>query len=309
MNKVSFWLGFVTALIFGAVGFIVGGFLPLPEPYTIAQSKLIYALFGVLLAILLFARLTQWAIKTTTTLTRQLILGVSSEVINQLAHITSNSLHIPRSSSSEERINNPIILDTSALIDGRVLDVSKSGFLSGIVLLPDFVLREVQQVADSSDPIKRARGRRGFEIIEQMKKIDGIKLQVWDEDNLSGRSMLNGKSVDDKLIKLGKSFKGRILTADYNLNRVASLSNVKVLNINELGNALKTLPVPGENFEIKLLHLGKDNSQGVGYLNDGTMVVVQDGAKDLGKTIKVEVSKLLQASSGRMIFTHKISPK
>jgi uncharacterized protein YacL len=305
MTQFGFWAGFITAVIFGTVGYVLGGFLPLPEPYTLDQTRVIYLLFGVLLAILLFARLTRWVITTTTTLTRQLILGVSSEVINQLSHLTSTGLHLPRANALDERINNPIILDTSALIDGRVLDVAKSGFLSGIVLLPDFVLREVQQVSDSSDPIKRARGRRGFEIVEQLKKIDGIKLQVWDEDNLNGRSILNGKTVDDKLIKLGKSFKGRILTVDYNLNRVASLSNVKVMNLNELGNALKNLPVPGESLEIKVVHLGKDNTQGVGYLTDGTMVVIKDGAGELGKTVKVDVSKILQASAGRMIFTQR----
>ncbi len=300
MSNVRFWLGIVVAVLFGLIGFMLANWLPLPEPYSLFQTKAVYTLLGILLAILIFARLTRWVIKTTTSLTRQLILGVAGEVISQIGRIS-----LPHREATV-RIHNPIILDTSALIDGRVLDVARAGFLSGILLLPDFVLREMQQVADSADPLKRARGRRGFEIIEELKKLDGIKLQLWDEDNLDGRSMLNGKSVDDKLVKLGRSFKGRILTVDYNLNRVASLSNVRVLNLNELGNSLKTLPVPGESLNIKVVHLGKDRSQGVGYLADGTMIVVKAGAEDLGKSIKVKVNKILQASSGRMIFTEQI---
>ena len=141
-------------------------------------------------------------------------------------------------------------------------------------------------------------------MVEALKKIDGVKLQVWEE---KGNLFSNVKNVDDKIVKLGRAFKGRILTVDYNLNRVAQASGVKVLNLNELGNALKTLPIPGESLDLKIVHLGKDQKQGVGYLSDGTMIVVKEAAGDLGKTVKVEVNKILQGSSGRMVFGQRIS--
>lgn len=294
MDKVRLAGAITTSVVLAGTGYLLAGVIPLPSPATAEQTRVLYLLLGVLVAQLIFARLTAWVVRTVTILTRQLVVKISSEIINQIAHITSTSFHFRR--ENENRINNPVIIDTSSLIDGRVLDVVKSGFISGLVLVPDFILRELQQVADSADSIKRVRGRRGFEIIEELKKTDGIKLQIWDQD-------LKGKTVDEKLVNLGKVLKGKILTVDYNLNRVASLSSVRVLNVNDLGNALKTLPVPGEILKIKVVHLGKDHSQGVGYLSDGTMVVVKNGARSLGQEVSVEVTKILQGSAGRMIFT------
>ncbi|OGE25850.1 hypothetical protein A2780_03785 [Candidatus Daviesbacteria bacterium RIFCSPHIGHO2_01_FULL_41_45] len=286
-----------TSVIFGLIGFALAFIIPLPPPATLTQTKVLYVLIGLFLASMYFSRLASWILVTTTTLFRQLVWYLASETINQLHNLTTSGLHLGQSLTSDhsQRIINPLIIDTSSLIDGRVLDVAKSGFISGIVLIPDFVLRELQNVADSANSIKRTRGRRGFIIVEELKKIEGIKLNIWDKGT-------RGQEVDEKLIKLAKSLKGRILTVDYNLNRVASLSNVRVLNVNELGNALKTLPVPGETIKIKVAHLGKDRSQGVGYLADGTMIVIKDGAEELDKTIEVEVSKILQGSAGRMIF-------
>ena len=194
----------------------------------------------------------------------------------------------------------PIILDTSAIIDGRVLDIAKAGFLSGLILIPKFVLTELQQVADSSDDLKRGRGRRGFELIDELKSIKGVKIEIWDKDQ-------KGKNVDDKLIELAKGVGGRIVTTDFNLNRVASLSNLVVLNVNDLANAVKTVTIPGERISIKILHIGKDPKQGVGYLEDGTMVVVAQGAQNLGKTVSVEVTKVLQMSAGRMVFGKEVT--
>lgn len=294
MHKFRLIIAVITSVLLGLAGWFLASVAPLPEPTTLAQTRILYVLLGVLSAQLIFTRISSWILHTTTDLFRQLVVRISSEVTNQLSHLASAGLHLRRE-SSPDKITNPVILDTSALIDGRVLEVARSGFISGMVLIPEFVLRELQQVADSSDGIKRLRGRRGFEIVEGLKKIEGIKLQLWE-------GQISGKSVDEKLTNLGKSLRGRVLTVDYNLNRVASLSSVRVLNLNELGNSLKTLPVPGESLKIKLVHLGKDDSQGVGYLSDGTMVVVGGGARELGKTVEVEVTKLLQGPAGRMVF-------
>ena len=163
------------------------------------------------------------------------------------------------------------------------------------------MLEEVQQVADSSDYLKRSRGRRGFEIIENLKKLKNIRVELWDHG-------IAGKGVDEKLVKLGKSLHGKIVTTDFNLNRVATLSNVAVLNVNDLANAVKTLAIPGESIEVKVIHIGKDPKQGVGYFPDGTMVVIEDGADLVGKTIKVDVTRVLQVPAGRMVFT-KIADK
>jgi len=175
----------------------------------------------------------------------------------------------------------------------------KTGFISGLILVPRFVLGELQQVADSKDDLKRQRGRRGFEVIEELKKNKGIRVEVWDKDQ-------SGKLVDDKILNLAKSLHGKIITTDFNLNKVASLANIGVLNVNDLSNAVKALALPGEEIEIKIVHLGKDTSQGVGYLPDGTMAVVAEGADQIGKTITVEVTKSLQIPAGRMIFGKKI---
>lgn len=225
---------------------------------------------------------------------------VSSEVSSQLLKLRPNqpfSQPIPQVGSLA--LTRPLILDTSAIIDGRILDIVKTGFISGLVLVPQFVLTELQQVADSSDSLKRARGRRGFEIVEELKKDKHIRLEVWDKDQ-------NGKQVDDKLINLAKSLHGRIITTDFNLNRLAGISNINVLNVNDLANAVKTMSLPGESMALKIMHLGKDNSQGVGYLADGTMVVISEVADKIGQTIKIEVTKSIQTPAGRMIFGKEV---
>jgi len=213
---------------------------------------------------------------------------VSSEVSNQI-------IKFPRPQVGSIALTKPLILDTSAIIDGRILDIAKTGFISGLILVPKFVLTELQQVADSSDGLKRARGRRGFETIEELKKVKYLKVEVWDKEQ-------NGKLVDEKLLNLAKSLHGRIITTDYNLNKIATISNISVLNVNDLANAVKTVSLPGESLEIKIVHLGKDRQQGVGYLVDGTMVVIADAADKIGRQVLVEVTKNIQTPAGRMIF-------
>lgn len=197
-------------------------------------------------------------------------------------------------------MSHPLILDTSAIIDGRILDIAKTNFLSGTILIPTFVLTELQQVSDSSDFIKRSRGRRGFEIIDELKKVKGLRVEIWDKDSA-------GKNVDEKILKLAKNLHGRIITTDFNLNRLASVSNLLVLNINELSNAVRTIAVPGERLKVKVVHLGKDAKQGVGYLPDGTMIVVEEGADLVGKDIDTQVSRLIQVAAGRMIFVRPVA--
>ena len=189
------------------------------------------------------------------------------------------------------------ILDTSAIIDGRIADICKTGFLDSRLILPRFVLKELQNIADSTDPIRRQRGRRGLEILNNLQKDTGINAIINDED------FPDVKEVDAKLIRLAKLLEAKILTVDFNLNRVANIQGLRVLNINELSNALKPVVLPGETFKIRLIREGKEHDQAVGYLDDGTMVVVEDARRMIGHEVKVKVSSVLQTQAGRMIFT------
>ncbi|MBM3246207.1 MAG: TRAM domain-containing protein [Candidatus Omnitrophica bacterium] len=189
------------------------------------------------------------------------------------------------------------VLDTSAIIDGRIQDIFKTKFLSGKVVIPRFVLKELQQIADSTDPIKRQRGRRGLEILHVIQKEAGLDISLHEEE------FPDVPEVDAKLVKLAQLLEGKILTVDFNLNRVAAFQGIKVLNINELANALKPVVFAGEQMEIKLIKEGKEHNQGVGYLDDGTMVVVEDARRLIGQQVKVAVTSVLQTQAGRMIFT------
>jgi uncharacterized protein YacL len=189
-----------------------------------------------------------------------------------------------------------ILLDTSVIIDGRIADIAKTGFLPGKLLVPRFVLAELQYIADSADALRRQRGRRGMEVLSTMQKEPNIPVQITDMD-VDGTS-----EVDDKLVILARQMHCPILTNDYNLNRVAELQGVTILNVNELANAVKSVLLPGEFLEIKVIQEGKEAGQGVGYLDDGTMVVVEDGKHFLDRLIMVEVTKVLQTAAGRMVF-------
>ena len=188
------------------------------------------------------------------------------------------------------------ILDTSVIIDGRIADICKSGFIEGTLLIPGFVLEELQHIADSSDLLKRNRGRRGLDILNRIQKEMGVFVQI---DN---RNFDDVAEVDSKLVKLGQLIKGKILTNDYNLNKVAELQGVTVMNINELANAVKPVVLPGEEMVVHVVKDGKEAGQGVAYLDDGTMIVVDNGKKHLGDTVDVLVTSVLQTAAGRMIF-------
>jgi uncharacterized protein YacL len=188
------------------------------------------------------------------------------------------------------------ILDTSVIIDGRIADICQSGFIEGTLLIPGFVLEELQHIADSSDLLKRNRGRRGLDILNRIQKEMGVFVQI---DN---RNFEDVAEVDAKLVRLGQLIKGKILTNDYNLNKVAELQGVTVMNINELANAVKPVVLPGEEMVVHVVKDGKESGQGVAYLDDGTMIVVDNGRKHLGDTIEVLVTSVLQTAAGRMIF-------
>jgi len=188
------------------------------------------------------------------------------------------------------------VLDTSVIIDGRIADICKTGFLEGTLVVPHFVLRELQQIADSSDSIKRNRGRRGLEILEKVKGAPGITVQILEKD------YPEVKEVDLKLIELAKELNAKIVTNDFNLNKVSQLRGVDVLNINELANSLKPVVLPGETMKVFILKEGKEYNQGVAYLDDGTMVVVDNARRMIGKTIATQVTSVLQTTAGKMIF-------
>jgi uncharacterized protein YacL len=188
------------------------------------------------------------------------------------------------------------ILDTSVIIDGRIADIAETGFLDGVVVTPQFVLRELQLVADSGDSLKRNRGRRGLDILQRLQKVATLQVQIVEDDFPGVRE------VDLKLIELAKVYEGKIITNDFNLNKVAQLQGVAVLNINELANALKPIVLPGEIMKVFILKEGKEYNQGVAYLDDGTMVVVDNARKMIGKTIDVSVTSVLQTTAGKMIF-------
>jgi uncharacterized protein YacL len=194
------------------------------------------------------------------------------------------------------RLHQYKILDTSVIIDGRIADICETGFLEGTLVAPQFVLRELQQVADSSDSLKRNRGRRGLDILQKIQKMGGVTVQIVETDFPEVRE------VDLKLIELARRMSGKIVTNDFNLNKVAQLRGVEVLNINELANSLKPVVLPGEVMRVFMLKEGKESGQGVGYLDDGTMVVVDQGKRALGKTIEVTVTSVLQTTAGKMIF-------
>lgn len=189
------------------------------------------------------------------------------------------------------------ILDTSVIIDGRILDIAQTNFIEGPFIIPNFVLREIQLISDSPDPIKRNRGRRGLEMLNKLQQLGTVRVKI------SYIDYTDTREVDAKLVKLSLETGGKLITNDFNLNKVAELQGVEVLNLNNLTNALKPIVLPGEDIVIDVIKEGKDENQGIGYLEDGTMVVVENGRNLLGKTVQVNVTSIIQTAAGKMIFT------
>lgn len=243
-------------------------------------------------------------------------LGITTAVVrkNDIAHLFQGAITRRRErereeerskerdnkeqSASAEPAAQPILLDTSTIIDGRIADISQTGFITGTIIVPRFVLNELQRIADSADTMRRNRGRRGLEILNRLQKDATVPIDIIDAD-IEGIA-----DVDGKLVKMARNLHCPIITNDFNLNRVAELQGVKVLNINELANAIKPVLLPGEDLPIKIMQDGKELGQGVGYLDDGTMIVVENGRQYMNMTIEVTVTRVLQTVAGRMIFAH-----
>ena len=219
-----------------------------------------------------------------------LLLGLSRGKAISVAAI----FRLFRGEGMEEHLK---ILDTSVIIDGRIADVCETGFLEGVFILPQFILQELQHIADASDTMKRARGRRGLDILHKIQKMSRITVRIVDED------FPKIKEVDAKLVALAKLLNAKVITNDFNLNKVAELQGVSVLNINELANSLKPVVLPGEAMRVFILKEGKEYNQGVAYLDDGTMVVVENARRLIGKNSDVTVTSVLQTTAGRMIFS------
>ncbi|MFN3333185.1 MAG: PIN/TRAM domain-containing protein [Caldilinea sp.] len=277
----------ITDLIAGIVGITVGLLIAallsvpvsqLPAPFGNVLPLVLVFMFGYLGAAILVLRKRDFF---------SLLRGEIDEQRNPLV----------RQGEKIEASNSPtLLLDTSVIIDGRIADVAKTGFLLGTLTVPRFVLNELQYIADSADSLRRNRGRRGLEVLDRLQSTPEVAIAFIDQDPP------DAQQVDDKLISLARKCNGLIITNDFNLNRVAKLQGVRILNINELANAVKSVYLPGEVIPLKIIQEGKELGQGVGYLEDGTMVVVENGRRYLNQEILVQVTKVLQTNAGRLIF-------
>ena len=216
------------------------------------------------------------------------------DISNVFANLKKNSAKDKKSKVIVK--NNPKVLDTSVIIDGRIFDICETGFIEGPLVIPNFVLDELRHISDSADSLKRNRGRRGLDILNKIQKELDIETQIWEGD------FPEIQEVDSKLLKLAQLLKGKVITNDFNLNKVAEFQRVPVLNINELANAIKPIVLPGEEMKVIVVKDGKEATQGIGYLDDGTMIVVEGGRRYMGEQITVIVTSVLQTAAGRMIF-------
>lgn len=236
-----------------------------------------------------------------------LIGAIADEVSRTLMNRLPSMLTKPRkkktASKKPKKIEHGIFLDTSAIIDGRIFDIIELGLLNGIVVILSSILTELKHLADSQDTVKRERGRKGLEALEKLRKHKKMKVLVLAEND---EKKFNGDSVDEKLTKMAKLHKGKIITCDYNLEKKATIDGVSAVNINALANCLKVIAVPGDSLHVSISHIGKDPTQGVGYLDDGTMIVVESGSTYVHKSLDVVVARVIQTSSGRILFAKKI---
>ncbi|MCF7886792.1 MAG: TRAM domain-containing protein [Candidatus Omnitrophica bacterium] len=307
----GFSLGGEDSLLFAGVGFGIGIFVVLVETLgrKVSLKGLSSAVFGILLGLFLSAifglALSQFPlpkeisadfldnIKLFVTIVF-VYLGLTLGIKGQDEfNVVIPYVKFKRGELREEEV----IVDTSSIIDGRILDIVKTGFIEAKFVIPRFVLNEMHTLADSTDHMKRQKGKRAIEILHDLKKQPNIETEVIEEE------ISVVKTVDEKIIKLAQNHRAKVLTTDYNLNRIAQFQGVKVLNINDLANALKPSLIAGNTFNLKLVKEGKERNQAIGYLEDGTMVVVEGGKKLIGKTVNVEVASVLQNPSGRIIFT------
>jgi uncharacterized protein YacL len=229
------------------------------------------------------------------------VSNLANEVAKTLAKMPRFKRSKKKANPKKKKIENPVFLDTSAIIDGRIFDVIALGVFTGTFVVLESILSELKHIADSQDMVKRVRGRKGLDFLEQLKKGKRNKFLVLQDIEDS-----KNKEVDERLIMAARNHKGRIITCDYNLEKKAAINGVLAINVNTLANHLKITAVPGEALHISILHKGKEITQGVGYLDDGTMIVVENASEYLGKTIDIVVSRVIQTTAGRILFAKKI---
>lgn len=273
-------------ILFGAVGAIVGLVIASLLGVLFAHVSFFWTIIAVALAIVLGA--------------------VGADIaVRKREELMSLFLNLKKTNTSKDKKGKgglkgeAKVLDTSVIIDGRIFDICQTGFVEGSLIIPNFVLEELRHIADSSDGLKRNRGRRGLDILNKIQKELNIDVQIYEKD------FPDIAEVDSKLLKLAQVLNGKVITNDYNLNKVAEFQGVPVLNINELANAVKPVVLPGEEMRIQIIKDGKESGQGVAYLDDGTMIVVEGGRKHIGETKDVIVTSVLQTAAGRMIFARQ----
>jgi uncharacterized protein YacL len=272
----------ITDMIFGAFGLIVGLIIAYLVSFPVNQIALPWV--SMLLTITIYMFLGYLGISIATK---------RREELNWLISLKKSQKD---KGAADEYRSQPKVLDTSVIIDGRIFDICKTGFIEGPLVIPSFVLEELRHIADSSDVLKRNRGRRGLDILNRIQKELDIAVDIYEKD------FDDIAEVDSKLLKVAQILNGKVITNDYNLNKVAEFQGVAVLNINELANAVKPVVLPGEEMVVQIIKDGKEMGQGVAYLDDGTMIVVDGGKKHVGETIGVLVTSVLQTAAGRMIF-------
>lgn len=304
---------FIIKILWNITGFLEGALQKIPT------NDIILSVSGLIIG-LIVANLFIGAVTKFISVASSTILAVIGSIISLLVNIIFATLGVNIALKKKEDLYNiftfmkkfgkdkknkgetktfssqPKILDTSVIIDGRILDILKTGFIEGPIVIPSFVLEELRHIADSSDSLKRTRGRRGLDILNLIQKELGINVEICE------RNFENIQEVDSKLLKLAQALGGKVITNDFNLNKVAEFQGVSVLNINELANAVKPIVIPGEDMHIQIIKDGKETGQGVAYLDDGTMIVVEGGKKYVGDIVDVTVTSVLQTAAGRMIF-------
>ncbi|WP_061997160.1 PIN/TRAM domain-containing protein, partial [Clostridium sp. ATCC 25772] len=270
-----------TDIILGTIGLIVGFVIA----YLVSQLILMLKIpvIGSLLSLFTYVFLGY--------LGSRIALKSKDDIFNLRLSVNKD-----KNSKKEEKSIPPKVLDTSVIIDGRIAEICQTGFIEGKLVIPTFVLDELRHIADSSDDLKRVRGRRGLDILNIIQKELNIEVEI------SNRDFDDIAEVDAKLLKLAETLGGKVVTNDYNLNKVAQVQGVEILNINELANAIKPVAIPGEHMIVQVVKEGKESNQGIAYLDDGTMIVVDGGKKHMGETISVLVTSVLQTPAGRMIF-------
>ncbi|MDP4146248.1 MAG: PIN/TRAM domain-containing protein [Bacillota bacterium] len=270
-------------IIFGTTGAIIGLIISYLFVGLFARISTLWTMIAVVISVIMAALGTNIAIRK-----RDDIIAVFSNMKKVSSSRDKKTKTVSRGT--------PKVLDTSVIIDGRILDICQTGFIEGTLIIPNFVLEELRHIADSSDGLKRNRGRRGLDILNKIQKELDIEVEISEKD------FPDIPEVDSKLLKLAQLLNGKVITNDYNLNKVAEFQGVPVLNINELANAVKPIVLPGEEMTIQIMKDGKESGQGIAYLDDGTMIVVEGGKKHIGETLDVIVTSVLQTAAGRMIF-------